>query len=178
MLVGDTEVPEAVTKPSYVTEWQSNTTATSSSDAGSKGIAFVRLAYQPPASSTFKTNQPPAISQQYFSLTTNQHQPSSTNQTKAGECDRSVTTIGSFFVSTSAKRQIVSWKFNLEKFDSDVCTQIANALIKTVNCNCHGHRLKRKFFKLCIPAVAHNTHTLTSINICMQTLPLLAPLVD
>jgi hypothetical protein len=39
MLVGDTEVPEAVTKPSYVTEWQSNATGTSSSDAGSKGMS-------------------------------------------------------------------------------------------------------------------------------------------
>jgi hypothetical protein len=75
MLVGDTEVPEAVTKPSYVTEWQSNTTATSSSDAGSKGIAFVRLAYQPPTSSTFKTNQPPAISSHNKSAPAIIHQP-------------------------------------------------------------------------------------------------------
>jgi hypothetical protein len=36
---------------------------------------------QPPASSTFlRTNQPPATSQQYFSLRTNQHQPSATSQ--------------------------------------------------------------------------------------------------
>jgi hypothetical protein len=41
------------------------------------------LAYQPPESSTFslRTNQPPTISQQYFSLRTNQHQPSATSQT-------------------------------------------------------------------------------------------------
>jgi hypothetical protein len=38
----------------------------------------VRLAYQPPASSTFLSEQ---TSQQYFSLTTNQHQPSATSQT-------------------------------------------------------------------------------------------------
>jgi hypothetical protein len=36
------------------------------------------LAYQPPASSTFLSEQ---ISQQYFSLRTNQHQPSATSQT-------------------------------------------------------------------------------------------------
>jgi hypothetical protein len=45
----------------------------------------VRLAYQPPASSTFlsqqTSHQQPATSQQYFSLRTNQHQPSATNQT-------------------------------------------------------------------------------------------------
>jgi hypothetical protein len=44
-------------------------------------IAFfrpVRLAYQPPASSIFLSEQ---NSQQYFSLRTNQHQPSATNQT-------------------------------------------------------------------------------------------------
>jgi hypothetical protein len=37
----------------------------------------VRLAYQPLASSNFslRTNQPPAFSQQYFSLRTNHHQP-------------------------------------------------------------------------------------------------------
>jgi hypothetical protein len=39
MLVGDTEVPQAVTKPSYVTEWQSNATGTSSSDAGAKAMS-------------------------------------------------------------------------------------------------------------------------------------------
>jgi hypothetical protein len=89
------------------------------------------------------------------------------SSTKAGECDRSVTTIGSFFRSASAKRQIVSWKFNLEKFDSDVCTRIANALRKTVNCNCHGHRLKRKFFLRITQSPT--TLTLTSINICTQT---------
>jgi hypothetical protein len=39
-------------------------------------ICSVRLAYQPPASGTFlRTNQPPVISLQYFSLGTNQHQP-------------------------------------------------------------------------------------------------------
>jgi hypothetical protein len=36
------------------------------------------LAYQPPASSTFLSQQ---TSQQYFSLRTNQHQPSATSQT-------------------------------------------------------------------------------------------------
>jgi hypothetical protein len=57
----------------------------------------VRLAYQPPASSTFlsdqtsheqptsrtflRPNQPRATSQPYFSLRTNQHQPSATSQT-------------------------------------------------------------------------------------------------
>jgi hypothetical protein len=30
---------------------------------------------------SLRTNQPPAISQQYFSLTANQHQPSATSQT-------------------------------------------------------------------------------------------------
>jgi hypothetical protein len=30
---------------------------------------------------SLRTNQPPAISQQYFSLKTNQHQPSATSQT-------------------------------------------------------------------------------------------------
>jgi hypothetical protein len=38
----------------------------------------VRSAYQPPASSTFLSEQ---TSQQYFSLRTNQHQPSGTSQT-------------------------------------------------------------------------------------------------
>jgi hypothetical protein len=38
----------------------------------------VRLAYQLPASSTFLSEQ---TSQQYFSLRTNQHQPSATSQT-------------------------------------------------------------------------------------------------
>jgi hypothetical protein len=38
----------------------------------------VRLACQPPASSTFLSEQ---TSQQYFSLRTNQHQPSATSQT-------------------------------------------------------------------------------------------------
>jgi hypothetical protein len=36
------------------------------------------MAYQPPVSSTFLS---PATSQQYFSLRTNQHQPSATSQT-------------------------------------------------------------------------------------------------
>jgi hypothetical protein len=45
----------------------------------------VRLAYQPPASSTFLSQetshqQPAATSQQYSSLRTNQHQPSATSQ--------------------------------------------------------------------------------------------------
>jgi hypothetical protein len=42
----------------------------------------VSLAYQLPVSSTFlsEQNQPPATSQQYFSLVTNQHQPSATGQ--------------------------------------------------------------------------------------------------
>jgi hypothetical protein len=39
----------------------------------------VRSAYQPPASSISLSEQ---TSQQYFSLTTNQHQPSATSQTK------------------------------------------------------------------------------------------------
>jgi hypothetical protein len=39
------------------------------------------LAYQPPANNTFLSNQPPATSQQYFSLRTNQHQSSGTSQT-------------------------------------------------------------------------------------------------
>jgi hypothetical protein len=39
------------------------------------------LAYQAPAAVLFSTNQPPAISQQYFPLRTNQHQPSGTSQT-------------------------------------------------------------------------------------------------
>jgi hypothetical protein len=42
-------------------------------------------AYQPPANSTFlseqTSHQPPATSQQYFSLRTNQHQASATSQT-------------------------------------------------------------------------------------------------
>jgi hypothetical protein len=48
-------------------------------------IQPVRSAYQPPASSTFsfRTNQPPATSQPYFSLRTNQHQPSATSQTNS-----------------------------------------------------------------------------------------------
>jgi hypothetical protein len=39
--------------------------------------------YQPPPNGAFslRTNQPPVISQQYFPLTTNQHQPSATSQT-------------------------------------------------------------------------------------------------
>jgi hypothetical protein len=41
---------------------------------------LVRLAYQPPASSTFLSEQI-ATSQQYFSLRTNQNQPSATKQT-------------------------------------------------------------------------------------------------
>jgi hypothetical protein len=45
----------------------------------------VRLAYQPPATSqqyfSLTTNQPPTTSQQYFFLRTNQHQPSATSQT-------------------------------------------------------------------------------------------------
>jgi hypothetical protein len=45
----------------------------------------VRSAYQPPASSTFISEQtshqqPAATSQQYFSFRTNQHQPSATSQ--------------------------------------------------------------------------------------------------
>jgi hypothetical protein len=41
------------------------------------------LAYQPPANSIFlsETNQPPATSQQYFFLRTNQHRPPATSQT-------------------------------------------------------------------------------------------------
>jgi hypothetical protein len=39
----------------------------------------VRLAYQPPANSTFLSQQ---TSQQYSSLRTNQHQPSATSQPK------------------------------------------------------------------------------------------------
>jgi hypothetical protein len=42
----------------------------------------VRLAYQPPANSTFLSEQTShATSQQYFSLRTNQHPPSATSQT-------------------------------------------------------------------------------------------------
>jgi hypothetical protein len=50
---------------------------------GVKDYRPVRLAYQPPASSTFslRTNQPSATNQQYFSLRTNQHQPPATSQT-------------------------------------------------------------------------------------------------
>jgi hypothetical protein len=45
----------------------------------------VRLAYQPPANSTFLSEQtshqqPARTSQQYSSLRTNQHQPSATSQ--------------------------------------------------------------------------------------------------
>jgi hypothetical protein len=43
-----------------------------------KNTRPVRLAYQPPANSTFLSEQ---TSHQYFSLSTNQHQPSATNQT-------------------------------------------------------------------------------------------------
>jgi hypothetical protein len=53
----------------------------------SKDSRPVRLAYQPPVLfsrnkpvTSLGTNQPPAISQQYFSLRTNQHQPSATSQ--------------------------------------------------------------------------------------------------
>jgi hypothetical protein len=46
---------------------------------------ILRLAYQPPASSTFLSErtshqQPAATSQQYYSLRTNQHQPSASSQ--------------------------------------------------------------------------------------------------
>jgi hypothetical protein len=52
-------------------------------------ISHVRLAYQPPANSTFlseqTSHQQPAItSQQYSSLRTNQHQPSATSQSHQG----------------------------------------------------------------------------------------------
>jgi hypothetical protein len=48
----------------------------------------VRLPYPPPISSTFflRTNQPTTISQQYFSLRTNQHQPLATSQTNRLQC--------------------------------------------------------------------------------------------
>jgi hypothetical protein len=50
-----------------------------------KNLRPVRLAYQPPASSIFLSEQishhSPATRQQYFSLRTNQHQPSATSQT-------------------------------------------------------------------------------------------------
>ncbi|KAK8449635.1 hypothetical protein SEVIR_7G248700v4 [Setaria viridis] len=40
MLVGDIEVPEAVTKPSYVIEWQSNAMGTSSSEPGAEAMSL------------------------------------------------------------------------------------------------------------------------------------------
>jgi hypothetical protein len=51
----------------------------------SRGQRRVRLAYQPPANSTFLSEQtsqqqPARTSQQYSSLTTNQHQPSAISQ--------------------------------------------------------------------------------------------------
>jgi hypothetical protein len=55
-------------------------------DAGSRGgVRPVRLAYQPPANSTFLSEQtshqqPAKTSQHYSSLRTNQHQPSATSQ--------------------------------------------------------------------------------------------------
>jgi hypothetical protein len=50
-----------------------------------KNLRPVRLAYQPPANSTFLSEQtshqqPVRTSQQYSSLRTNQHQPSATSQ--------------------------------------------------------------------------------------------------
>ncbi|OEL29300.1 hypothetical protein BAE44_0009681, partial [Dichanthelium oligosanthes] len=39
ILAGDIEVPEAVTKPSYVTEWQSSARGTSSSEPGAEAMS-------------------------------------------------------------------------------------------------------------------------------------------
>jgi hypothetical protein len=55
------------------------------SRANGVNVRPVRLAYQPPANSTFLSEQtihqqPARTSQQYSSLRTNQHQPSATSQ--------------------------------------------------------------------------------------------------
>jgi hypothetical protein len=45
-------------------------------------VLFSQNSHQQSASNTFLSEQPPAISQQYFSFKTNQHQPSATSETK------------------------------------------------------------------------------------------------